>query len=263
MKRFIVLAALTALCAGFGMNVSAQDVILTKDMDIIKAYVREISDDTVSYTKASNPDGPLYKISTAKLLKISFENGTEDVFATPGEAESQQNNAAYQSVGVASSSPFTPQAAEKLAELDSNRGDVLLNGKKLSSAEMEVIMPYDLYASARKGQKMRNVGKGLMIPGAILTGFAIGFSIAADTVYDVRYSAEYGYVCHDSVVALACLSCASAVIGVPLLATGIPLYCVGQGKVRRAVNAYNEQFTKDYSFNVGSTRNGFGLYLNF
>lgn len=262
MKRFIVLAALAALCAGFGMNVSAQDVILTKDMDIIKAYVREISDDTVSYTKASNPDGPLYKISTAKLLKISFENGTEDVFATPGEAESQQNNAAYQSAGVASSSAFTPQATEKLAELDSSHGDVLLNGKKLSRAEMEVVMPYALYASARKGQKMRNVGKGLIIPGAILTGFSAGFLIGAMIADANSYPNDTGCA-NDGFAVCMVYSTLSGVIGVPLLATGIPLYCVGQGKVRRAVKAYNEQYTKEYSFNVGSTRNGFGLYLNF
>ena len=59
MKRFVVLAALAAVCAGLGKNMAAQDVILTKDMDIIKAYVREITDDTVSYTKVSNPDGPI------------------------------------------------------------------------------------------------------------------------------------------------------------------------------------------------------------
>lgn len=261
MKRFVVLAALAAVCAGLGKNMAAQDVILTKDMDIIKAYVREITDDTVSYTKVSNPDGPIYKISTAKLLKINFENGTEDVFATPQETE-QQNGASYQPVAdVSASSAFTPIASVKLAELDSSHGDVLLNGRKLSSAEMEAIMPYDLYAYARRGQKLRNTGKGLLIPGAILTGLSIGFAIGASLSAGCYGDDYYDY--NDAPRVLASLSVFSMTVGVPLLATGIPLYCVGQGKVRRAVNAYNAQYTNEYSFNVGSTRNGFGLYLNF
>ena len=59
--------------------------------------------------------------------KINFENGTEDVFATPQETE-QQNGASYQPVAdVSASSAFTPIASVKLAELDSSHGDVYLN----------------------------------------------------------------------------------------------------------------------------------------
>lgn len=243
MKKIIFFAAIALSATGLGIDASAQDIILTKESQIIKAHVKEITEDQVAYTRADNPEGPVYKISASSLQKICFENGTEEVFDT-GKAAN----------GIATGTT-SPAAALSPAFTDRflryGRGDVVFNGRKLCSEEMEYLMPYDLYSQARKGQKMRNVGKGLLIPGAVLTGLSVIF-----------YSISFSYFDGPEPVNF-CFGFASGLVGVPLLCTGVPLYCVGEGKVKKAVNSYNETCRKDYSLNIGSTNNGFGLYLNF
>ena len=245
MRTFVKSAiAIAVLGTVLPFAAKAQDIILTKDSQIIKAYVQEINEDSISYKKAENPDGPTYRVSADNIIKISFQNGTEEVF---GDNTSDK----------ASSYAVNPVAAGQL--LDHSRGDVLLNGRKLSSEEMSSLMPYDIYKQAAGGQHMRNVGKGLMIPGAILmgTGFVWGILAGVSVDYsDYEPGSDYW--------TFLSLAISSEVIGTPLLSAGVALYCVGNGRIRRAVNNYNEQFaSKQYSLNLGSTRNGFGLYLNF
>lgn len=251
MKRFIVVIAAIVLTAGFSVKASAQDIILTKDSQIIKAYVQEITEDTVSYTKADNPKGPTYKIGVAKLQKIIFENGTEEVFTTtatePVPVQSPVNR----------STTFDSSIA--VGTLDYSHGDVILAGRKLTSSEMQQIMPEDMFNQARGGQKMRGVGKGLLIPGAILTGV----SIACCTAALILASDVTDYEDVDEVYAASGIAIASSAIGVPMLGAGVALYCVGQGRTRRAVDDYNEAYKQNYSFNIGSTRNGVGVFLNF
>jgi len=58
----------------------AQDIIKTKAGKDISAKVMEISEKEVSYKMFDNQDGPVVKISTDKLFKIIFENGSEYAF---------------------------------------------------------------------------------------------------------------------------------------------------------------------------------------
>lgn len=76
-KKAILLSA----CLLFGLNfVHAQDVILTTESDMILAKILEISEDSISYKKFDNQDGPLYKMSVSRINKIKFQNGTEQTF---------------------------------------------------------------------------------------------------------------------------------------------------------------------------------------
>ena len=58
----------------------AQDVIRTKAGRDIAAKVLEIDDEEVSYKMFDNQEGPTIRISTDKLYKIIFENGSEYAF---------------------------------------------------------------------------------------------------------------------------------------------------------------------------------------
>lgn len=72
------------LAAGlvFPALLSAQDYIHTVDTPKpIAAKVTEISEDQVTYKAFDNPDGPVYKISAWRVLKIVFENGKEQILA--------------------------------------------------------------------------------------------------------------------------------------------------------------------------------------
>lgn len=65
------------------MIVSAQDMIVLKNGDIITAKVREINDSTIKYHKFTNLDGPIYSIGINKVLSINYENGEKDMFDSP------------------------------------------------------------------------------------------------------------------------------------------------------------------------------------
>ena len=80
MKRLIIVAA-TLLCGLFvESRLSAQDIILTTDNELISAVISEIGDESIVYKKADNPDGPNFRINTSRVVKIQFANGTTQEF---------------------------------------------------------------------------------------------------------------------------------------------------------------------------------------
>jgi len=64
----------------FIFSASAQDLIITKNGDDIKAKVIEVDLFQVKYKKYENIDGPIYTILIKDLLIIRYENGSKDFF---------------------------------------------------------------------------------------------------------------------------------------------------------------------------------------
>lgn len=58
----------------------AQDIIHTLDQRPIEAKVLEITDDYVRYKTFDNLEGPDYRMSVSRILRIVFANGTEKTF---------------------------------------------------------------------------------------------------------------------------------------------------------------------------------------
>ena len=75
-KSFLVIAT---LCWNL-ILVTAQDIIVLKNGDLISSKVREINDSTIIYHKFTNLDGPIYKININKVLSINYGNGEKDMF---------------------------------------------------------------------------------------------------------------------------------------------------------------------------------------
>lgn len=69
-----------------GGYMTAQDIIHTKDAKTIEAKVLEVGEKEVAYHMYNNLDGPVFKMSTERLYKIVFENGTQHHFV--GETRS-------------------------------------------------------------------------------------------------------------------------------------------------------------------------------
>ena len=228
-------------------SMSAQDIILTRDSDIIEANVQEISDDVIIYKAFDNPDGPLYRMATSKIIKIKFKNGTEQTF----------NRSVAQSMSA-------PAASMPSSRLTYRSGDLYCGSTKLTDADMKSIMPVNLYEQANGGLNMRNHGKRLVIAGSVLSAVGIvSAAVAGSQMY--RYDYNYGYVYYDE-TAFAFYWTGMTVMssGLTCLAVGVPLYCVGQSRAKKAASAYNtSNGYPEVSFNVGSTRNGFGLFMNF
>jgi hypothetical protein len=76
MKRFL-LAFICLVCV---LPISAQDRIVLKNSDELKAKVINISPDVVTYQLWSNLDGPTYTTPKSNILFIVYKNGTKEVF---------------------------------------------------------------------------------------------------------------------------------------------------------------------------------------
>ncbi len=138
------------------------------------------------------------------------------------------------------------------------KGDLMMNGRVLTPAEMSVIFPSNVFASATGGQRMRRAGKGMMIGGGIATG--VGFLAYLGGLAAINNSsADGGY----GGFMLAYCGMIDFVVGAGVLAGGIAVYCVGNGRIRRAVNAYNAMRPREYTLNIGATRHGLGLSVDF
>lgn len=81
---FITLSVLT-------LSSVAQDVIVTSQSERIECKVIEISETQVSYKKHSNPNGPLFTMSAARVASIIFENGEVYTFNNV-PVETEQSN---------------------------------------------------------------------------------------------------------------------------------------------------------------------------
>lgn len=66
----------------------ADDLIVFRNGDVVKAKVLEIKKMDVKYKRASNPQGPTYTVDKTELLSIIYENGEKDMF---GEASPSAN----------------------------------------------------------------------------------------------------------------------------------------------------------------------------
>jgi hypothetical protein len=76
MKLFTTLS-LSLFCAlGF-----SQDVITKKDGTTLKVKVTEVTEEVIKYKKFENLEGPSYTLETGKILKIKYENGSEETYA--------------------------------------------------------------------------------------------------------------------------------------------------------------------------------------
>ena len=71
---------------------SAQDIIVKKDGNVIKAKVVEITETSVQYKNFSNPEGPTYSITIENIFSLTYENGEKESFnnytSTPQVEES-------------------------------------------------------------------------------------------------------------------------------------------------------------------------------
>lgn len=61
--------------------VNAQDELYKKNGDLIEAKVIEVGTKVITYQKAGNPEGPVYKINKDDIARIVYANGSDDVFA--------------------------------------------------------------------------------------------------------------------------------------------------------------------------------------
>lgn len=75
MKRILFLAAFMLL----SMAASAQDIIVKKNGEEIRAKVEEVGERSIRYRKFTNLTGPVYSISRSEVFVIRYESGAKDI----------------------------------------------------------------------------------------------------------------------------------------------------------------------------------------
>ena len=75
MKRILFLAAFMLLST----TVSAQDIIVKKNGEEIRAKVEEVGEQSIRYRKFTNLTGPVYSIARGEVFVIRYESGAKDI----------------------------------------------------------------------------------------------------------------------------------------------------------------------------------------
>lgn len=247
--KLILVCALTVLCG----NAFAQDIIHTIDGRSIEAKVLEISDEEILYKTFDNQDGPDYRMSVNRILRIVFQNGTERSFAPSSLIFT--NPLTYE-VG-----PYGP--------LEYRWGHYYDRRGRLYADQLRDYLGVSLYGSDYlKADRQLTWGLLLTITGAtVLAGSLVAGGASAEYNRNVS-SMNLPYHMRESARDSQAPYIVGGIVGAACLGFGIPLWVKGDKKLNAIADDYNQRYgSKSYgsrpSLNLGSTANGVGLALNF
>lgn len=253
---------LLALGIALPVCLSAQDYIHTVDTKPIAAKVTEIGEEYVIYRSYDNPDGPDYRISTWRILKIVFENGTEKIFAHTGPY----------AVNPFDTTPYYAAPSCHGHALRYHNGHYYYENERLRNEQIADYIGYSLYGTGYLSAK-RKYSWGIVLTcigaGSVIMGAALHANVISMERFEKdNFSGQYGFHSSGSMngnneyIGVA----ACYIIGAGGLGAGIPLLVKGQRGLRKIADDYNRNYgpdSKGYSLNIGTTRSGVGLSLNF
>lgn len=76
--KFVVLVLLVF---GHSIDGTAQDIITMRTGEDVPAKVMEVTPTEIKYKKLDNPDGPTYTANRSDIFRITYANGTKEVFS--------------------------------------------------------------------------------------------------------------------------------------------------------------------------------------
>jgi len=225
---------------GFGNLVSAQDLLILKSGEEIKAIIIEEGTDIIRFRDFEDPAGPLYlikkdKVDTIKYKKVS-KNEIKDQTGKQVRAEPAEEEIPVQSYD--------------LQTLESKKRIVMLNGQKLSVRKVKTLMEDypDALESYESGRTMCIVSNSCVVSVVFICPVISGIANHKENDSDKKAVATKGLAITGS-----------------LFLTGIVLSSVGKNKIRKSVTLYNSAIRKPVSWrlNFGVQENGIGLALRF
>lgn len=231
-----------------GILVNAQDIILKKDGNEIKAKVLEITDQFIKYKDFDFQEGPMRNIKIVDVFMIKYKNGQKEIFsnnlATKTEKQGKDIN---QNEAATVQNPNHNNSLEKEFSMIGDNDKMMLEFFKKNYYT-------GYYNDFNSAYRQRNTGISLLVPGIIFSCWGLLFT-------------NYG----------------SLILNGNLVATGYIFFVTGQGLIIASIPvsasagrrkaSIKEDFMrtelgyKDYgykpSLNVGFTGNGLGISLNF
>lgn len=160
-----------------------------------------------------------------------------------------------------------------------SKGDFYLNGNKLSEEEIRQVIGNDIYEETySRAIKQRKLGNTLTIVGAATAGVGGGIALAGvlgafGTIkhtwyYDPNTGQTWGdqYDYSDNlnkVGPIMIIGYAIFSAGLAALSAGIPLKIIGNKRLDWVEEETNRKLNQQISMNVGFTRHGVGVIVNF
>ena len=238
MKKLVVL--FVGLLAALLMH--AQDLIITKDAQQIRAKITEISKDAIRYLDFDNQEGPVFILETSDIVSIVFANGQVKVYNHAEQDQPKQTLSA-------------PSNDICIRKADTY---YILGDKKMSEKEylnfIQKNCP-EAWGSYQKGESLAKSGAillgcglGSVLGGALWMG--VGFGINNPKIRGLGYAG----------VALTSLG------GGLLIPASIPCLVVGKVKMNNTHEVYNEccaRQNKELTFGIQASQNGIGIAMNF
>lgn len=232
-----------------GLQAFAQDIILKKDNTMVRANIEEINGENVVYHAFDNPDGPLFKLPISQVAKIQFKNGTEQVFNnTPAPV----------------ASPYVAPGFGNQGKLIRDDDQLFINGHELGDEEIKAVIGEQLwqetFASARGQFKAGKVLTNIGIPFAAAGGgLMIAGLILAATTTSTRSST------YEAAAILVGVGAPFFGTGLTLMSIGIPLRCIGNGRMEWVVDETNRNsgYAMQPKVNFGFQQHGVGVSINF
>ena len=244
--KLILTSVLMLLCAkGF-----AQDIIHTMDTNPIEAKVIEITDTDVRYKTFDNQDGPDYRISLRRVVRIVFENGTEKIFPAANIAE------VYDDTNGPS------------GELQ-YRGGIFydLRGRLYNKQVRTYLSDTPFIDDYKKGRNQFLWGSGLTVSGGILLLSSVaGGAFYAYFSNKLTQTTEQAETTGSPIGRFA-FFIGAGVAGAACLGAGIPLWIKGNHKLADVAGDYNQMYRSGYSntprLDFGPAAHGIGFALRF
>lgn len=254
MKKTIFNMLLSLCLLFFCYTATAQDLIIKSDGSIIRALISEIDDFSILYHKWEDPSGPAFRIGLDKVIKVQYQNGTEQSF-TKSQSQVLNDN-------IFSSKLDRSGRLEYIG-----RGDFRLSGRKIldNSQYVELFAPEGYYDTFKSAQTQRRMGSVFIPLGAGLLGFG-SLCAAISIINAVEYNKEAWQteIWNDSFTkGYMIASIAFYAVGGTLLSIGIPLKIIGTNRLKGIADEYNTRHSTTASLNIGPTPDGFGMMLYF
>ena len=228
MKKIIILLAAALLTTG----IKAQDTIIFRTGDEVKAKVEKITSTEVEYRNWGNENGPLRVKSVSEVFMIKYANGERELFS---EEQHQQ--------------PAVKQTFTKPSkELERYSSNIRVKGESaaLTDSQLQEILTEREFDSYKSAFRASQVGAVFNVVGWIGNGVAFGL-ILGGLVGNEPSTLSTGYY-----IFAACA--VPNTIG----------YCISGpalGRISRVVEGYNERMSREMSMNVNlspSLMCGFG-----
>ncbi len=249
--KLLLTGLLMALCA----ESFAQDVIQTLDSRRIEAKVLEITDDYIRYKTFDNLEGPDYRMSVDRVVRIVFENGTEKAFAPARLFDPYEGIGPYGLYGPNGSyGPCGP--------LSYRWGHYYDRERRLYSEELRDRLGVALYGSDYvQARRQFQGGMALTLSGGALLLFSLASgAMVADFN---RSTAAMGMGPSTGAHVESAFLVIGGLAGAAGLGFGIPLLVKGNRKLNALADDYNRRFGQSPSLEMGPTATGLGLTLRF